>query len=97
MDRLPLEIRLDVSHHCIETELKRQYNRSLSDFFRLKGKNDEVEKTITLLQHALEHFDFQTLRSRYPELSGQATAAVFLTMDKQNTIALTLDKKVIYP
>jgi hypothetical protein len=97
MGRLPLEIRLDVAHHCIETEIKRQYNRCISAYFTSKQQSDEIEKSLTLLQHALENFDFQTLRSRYPELCGQCKVDVALIRDPKDNIILTLDKKAIFP
>jgi hypothetical protein len=96
MGRLPLEISLDVVHHCIETEIKRQYNRCISAYFKSKKEADEIEKAITLLQYALENFDFQTLRGRYPELAGQSKADVALIRDKKDNIILTLNKKVIF-
>lgn len=97
MGRLPLKIGLRVTHHCVETEIRRQYNRCLSQFFRSGERSAEFESSLTLLQHALENFDFQAIRSRYPELSGHSDADAVLTIDKNGDPVLTLDKKVIYP
>jgi hypothetical protein len=97
MGGLPVEIRLDLGHHCVETEIKRQYNRCLSAFFQSKGSTGDIEASIDLLQHALESFDFQALRSRYPELSGDSTADVILTIDVNGNISLIVNQKVIYP
>jgi hypothetical protein len=93
----PVEIRLDLGHHCVETEIKRQYNRCLSAFFQSKGEAGAIEASIDLLQHALENFDFQMLRSRYPELAGHLDAEVILAIDVEGDIILILNKKAIYP
>ena len=97
MGRLPVAIRLDLGHHCVETEIKRQYNRCLSAFFQAKGDAADIEASIDLLQHALESFDFQALRSRYPELAGHSNADVILANDAKGDMILILNKKAIYP
>ena len=68
-----MDIQLDLSAHCIETELNRQYNRAISEYF--KGGVEEqkrLEPIIDMLRLALETLDFAKLRSRYPALSGGA-------------------------
>jgi hypothetical protein len=90
-------IQLDLTRHCIETEIKRQYNRHLSEYFHVNEKDGSMERSISLLQHALETFDFHFLRWRYPELCGQSEAFVTLSGDENGNTILTLNKKVIYP
>ena len=76
-----IELRLDLANHCIETELKRQYNRALSEYF---GKRDDQEHLATLIgmtKQALESLDFPELRKTYPVLSGHSRADVLLIND----------------
>jgi len=63
-------MKLDLSKHCIETELKRLYNRSVSRYLKMKTDDPRLEADIELLKAALERFDFPRLRSSYPILAG---------------------------
>lgn len=61
---------LDLSRHCIETEIRRRYNQALSQYFGPHANRSRLEEQISLLKAALESFDFPGLRSRYPALAG---------------------------
>ena len=63
-------VKLNLSEHCIQTEIKRLYNQSFSDYFKKDADKEHLEQRLELLKSALETFDFQKLRSRYVELSG---------------------------
>jgi hypothetical protein len=54
-----MDIRLDLSRHCIETEIKKQYNKAISTYFRagLEEKR-RLEPTIEVIRRALETLDF---------------------------------------
>lgn len=75
-----MNMKISLTRHCIETEIRRQYNRAISEYF--KADTDERRKTlesrIDLMHHALETLDFNFLRNRYPELRGEADADVRL-------------------
>ena len=86
---------LDLSAHCIETELKRQYNKSVSAYFRAGRKEKRLlEQTIEILHQALETLDFQKLRSQYPPLSGGTKQEVILSRPNEELVIIIGDKKI---
>ncbi len=85
-------MKLDLSRHCIETEIRRLYNRSVSLYFRLKRKDPQLEADIELLKAALEGFDFRRLRSGYGELAGgQDNRVVELVYDDDGGVLVRID------
>ncbi len=90
-----MNIQLDLSTHCIETELKRQYNKSISDYFKagLKERRS-MEPAIDMIRLALETFDFAKLRAGYPALSGGTSHKIILSCIDKN-FAITIDDKTI--
>ena len=92
-----MNIKLNLSRHCIETEMKRQYNKTISDYFKKKAGDDKqaLETRIDLLQQGLETFDFNRLRTQYPELRGEAPAAVELTATAGQKPQLLINGKAI--
>jgi len=95
-----MKIDLDLSRHCIETEMKRQYNKSLSAYFKRKGSRNEPDKQfleaqIELLQQGLESFDFNRLRAQYPELRGEIQAAVALAKTAEAAPEILINGKII--
>jgi len=85
-------ITLNLNKHCIQTEIKRQYNKLISEYFKSdpSENKDMIEAKIDLFQHALEDLDFGRLRSRYPELNGGGSDDIVLSAgsDKQLTILI---------
>ena len=73
------EIELDLGRHCIETATRRRYNRLLSEYFRGRQGDPELEARLELLQKALTDLDFPSLRAAYKELCGNTAARVVLT------------------
>ncbi|WP_027358469.1 hypothetical protein [Desulforegula conservatrix] len=65
-----MEIPLDLSKHCIHTEIKKLYSKSIGKCFRENIEIDEMEDRIEMLREALETLDFGGLRSEYTELGG---------------------------
>ncbi|MGM0404477.1 MAG: hypothetical protein ACQEQN_12245 [Thermodesulfobacteriota bacterium] len=96
-----MNIKISLQRHCIETEIKGQYNRAVSGYFRASGrdgKNDgkkDLENRIDLLHHALETMDFNFLRNRYPELRGDSTAEVFVTRDSAGSPGIIINGEEI--
>ncbi len=78
------EIEIDIRFHCIETAVKRSYNRLLYEYLRNKGGDVESEKKLDLLQKALTDFDFPSLRAAHKELAGKSGARVILTDTEGN-------------
>jgi hypothetical protein len=82
---------LDLSKHCIETELKRQHNRAVANYFRDSDKNrDQIELTIDMTQQALSTLDFGLLRAAHLQLAGGTHADVSLRRCR-NRVDITID------
>ena len=85
-------MKLDLSKHCIETEIRRLYNRDVSRYIRLKRGDRQIEADIELLKLALESLDFSQLRSGYPALAGRAAGCtVELVASGADGIVIMLD------
>lgn len=66
-----MKILLDLSKHCIETEAKRIYEKSLTQYFKVPdSKRPGLEEKIEGLRNFLEYSDFSHLRSSHPSLAG---------------------------
>jgi hypothetical protein len=76
-------IRLDLSAHCVETEIRRQYDIRISRYFKAGASGDkaDLEREIELLLEALENFDFKRLRSRHSFLAGSSHDDIRLIRD----------------
>ena len=62
---------LDLSRHCIQTELKRIHNQSVSRYFKAGPEEKaRLEVLIEAVRRALETADFGRLRADYPALAG---------------------------
>jgi len=85
---------LDLSRHCVETEIKKRYNLAISEYFRAKSGRDQLEKIIDLTQQALQTLDFNHLRSRYAPLAGQTDAEVEL-LREQDSLSILIDGRPV--
>ena len=74
------QIGLDLSGHCIQTALRRRYEKRVAQYFKSKADRDAMETEIDLLQRALETLDFGVLRSRWPALAGGRQLSVSLRL-----------------
>jgi len=92
-----MNIKLNLSRHCVETEMKRQYNKSISAYFKNKAGDDKqtLETRIDLLQKGLETFDFNRLRAQYAELRGEAEADVQLSADADHKPQILINGEAI--
>lgn len=79
-----IEIKLDLRHHCIETEIKKQYNRRVSMGLK-QGLTDKLAAEIQSLKTALEKFDFSKLRSHHRQLAGGADQCAVLRTGPDGT------------
>jgi len=93
-----MKIKLNLSRHCIETEMKRQYNKALSAYFKSgpEGDKQALEARIELLQQGLENFDFNRLRAHYPELRGDVEAKVVLAPTEENKPEILINGEAIH-
>ena len=90
-----IRIPLDLSRHCIETEVKRRFNRTLSGYLKAKGNRAELEKELVLLQTALAEFDFSYLRTSHKDLAGNSAVRVELIDNGGDLPVLTVDGRPI--
>jgi hypothetical protein len=90
-----MDIRLDLSRHCIETEIKRQYNKVVSAYFKADTKEKHrLESTIEVMRRALETLDFPHLRSQYPPLAGGTDRNVILSGENEDLTIIIDGKKL---
>ena len=78
-----MKIRLDLSKHCIETAIRKQYHQQISRYFRIPDEREHLQAEIEVLIRALESFDFPLLRRTYPELEGHCSSEVILETNVQ--------------
>ena len=87
-------MKLDLSRHCIETEIRRLYNRNVSLYIKLKKEDPQLETDIELLKAALEELDFPKLRSDYEELAGhQGNSVIKLAVNNEGSVVIVIDGK----
>jgi hypothetical protein len=92
-----MNIRLDLTRHCIETAIKRRHNEAISRYFKTPDQQGVLEEEIALLGQAIKAFDFNRLRSQWPMLSGHSDAIVLLTRGPANQPTLALGNILIIP
>jgi predicted nucleic acid-binding protein len=92
-----MKIKLNLKKHCVETELKRLYNRSLSQYFKPGSNQKQNEKIIDVIKTVLENSNISNLRSKYPELSGNSEADILLSTDRQDQIVILINGLEINP
>ena len=92
-----MKIKLNLKKHCVETELKRLYNRSLSQYFKPGSNQKQIEKILDVIKTVLENSNISNLRSKYPELSGNSEADIVLTTDRQDQVVILINGLEINP
>lgn len=97
LNTLKMKIKLNLSKHCIQTEAKRLYNQSVSQYFQAAGESRQLEEKIEILKEVLEKCDFPGLRSIYPELAGNYAGKASLTIDSQKRIVILINGREICP
>ena len=88
---LPGTIRLDLDRRCIQTEIKRLYERNLAASLRSIASADALARTVETLRLALETLDFPKLRAAHPALAGGRSDRVELGRDAHNRLKLLID------
>jgi hypothetical protein len=88
-----MDIRLDLSRHCIETEIKKQYNKAVAAYFKAgMAEKHRLEATIEMIRRALETMNFSHLRTQYPPLAGGTDRNIILSCENED-LTLTIDGK----
>jgi len=90
-----MQITLNLKKYCIETELKKRYNQSISEYFKTRPPNTNLEQQIENLKIALTTLDFGRLRKEFPVLSGHHDDEVILSFDSKNNFTILINGKLI--
>lgn len=90
-----IRIPLDLSSHCIQTEIRRQYNRQLSACLKSAAGDDTAEKKLEILKTSLETWDFPKLRSDHTALCGGRNPEVIVAGDNSGRCFLMLDGQIV--
>lgn len=89
------QVRLDLSRHCVETEIRRLYNRTISEYFRAdRLQRERLEAIIDMTRDALESLDFNRLRNEYSPLAGHSDARVVLAR-AQDRLSILIDGRIV--
>lgn len=91
-----MNIKIPTERHCIETGIKREYNKAISNYFRSKNQEEkkDLESRIEFLHHALQSLDFNFLRSSYKDLQGDSHADVRIC-GKKGALYITVNGEKI--
>jgi len=95
-----VDLTLNLKKHCIASEIKKLYNKSVSTYLK-KSKNNSyetdpgLEATIELLKKALEQLDLPGLRNRYPVLAGKTDTLVTIGLNNDQELSLTIENQII--
>jgi len=96
-----MEIRFETDRFCIETEVRRTYERLLKQYFKPeedKNSRQKLEAQIEGLKAFLELIDVKALRSSYPELDKGGEADVILKVKSADQeMVLIFNGKEITP
>ena len=90
-----MKIRLDLSRHCIETAIRKQYHKTISRYFKTPEQRKDIQAELEVLIRALERFDFPLLRRTHPELEGHGSHEIILETDDRNDPVIRLNGKHI--
>ena len=82
---------LDLRKHCIETAIRKRYERCISAYFKTKGGHRPIEQDIELLRLALETLDFPALRAKHSVLAGASSHHVQLSLDHERRLEIRID------
>jgi hypothetical protein len=90
-----IKIPLDLSRHCIQTEISRLYSRMLALCLKSAEPGGDTEKKLELLKQALEKWDFPALRSNHIALAGGQDNTVALVEDDAGRAAIVVNDRFI--
>jgi len=90
-----MKIRLDLSKHCIETAIRKQYHKTISRYFKTPDQRERLQAELEVLIQAMERLDFSFLRRTYPELEGHGIHEIDLDTDNRNQPVLRVNGKRI--
>ena len=90
-----LKLELDLSRHCLLTELKRRYERALAEALRLPEAGTAAA-TLEFVKAVLEEVDLEGLRGRIPELGGGSQAGILLVQTGRREAVLFVNGREVF-
>ncbi len=90
-----MKIELDLSRHCIETAIKKAYNKRITLALKASFLEEDAESEIEVLKCTLECFDFPRIRSRFPELIGGSRVSCYLVQHSSKQPRIEINKEPI--
>ena len=90
-----MEIILDLDEHCIETEIRKQYNRTVDHLLRSGVFNRRYERKVEILKFFLENFNFNMIRSVCEEYLQEKDNHAFI-LEKNGRIEIVVNGKRVY-
>lgn len=89
-------LELNLTHHCIETAIRKCYDQALSAYFKQsREERERLEEDIELLLQALQTLDFPTLRGRHRALAGATASRVALSKDHSGRLVIHIDDQAL--
>ncbi|MBA3035208.1 MAG: hypothetical protein FP814_01815 [Desulfobacterium sp.] len=89
---------MNLTDHCIETEAKRLYKKSLNQFFESSDpSNHELEEKVDGLINFLEYTDFGHLRGSNPVLAGIEKGKAVLNILGENLFEVEVAGSIYKP
>ena len=93
-----MNVDLDLSVHCIETELKRHYRQTVSAYFKASESDKHLlEPVIEALRLAVETTDFPCLRATHPVLAGGMDTEALFNFSKMSPVIIADNVEIDLP
>ncbi|WP_300463978.1 hypothetical protein [Desulfobacula sp.] len=95
-----MTIILDLSHHCIETASKREYERLVRQCFKCDDTDPDssiIETHISALKYLLEKADFSDLRNQCSATGSVEKKAVLMVSKPFKDLYIRFNNATLYP
>lgn len=95
-----MEIPLNLTHNCIQTASKREYERLIRQCFKIFDADNEsitLENKISALIFFLENADFSDLRNRFNKIDSDEKKADLIISQDFKDMYVRIDKTTLYP
>jgi len=91
-----MRIELNLSRHCIATEVKRRYEACMRAYWKASQDREVLEQEIEALRELLERADLTGLRAREPRLDQGSSSQVCLEIRPFERLGLEVDGEVVF-
>ena len=90
-----MKIILDLDAHCIETEIRKQYNRTVDQLLRSGTSDGRDERKVEILKFLLENMCFPVIRSFCQRHQKEKENHAFI-VDDAGQIEIFVNGKRVY-